>query len=166
MADAEIKIVLLPDGRVRISSACMGGPDAVYAPIDDARVTAEVQKLLGEMCARLGEADVAPIPIDVALYAAFNGRNLLALARVVGWPVRRVQQAVFAVGKEHEQLLSLLDAGVSLSPSQQLRLDQLHEAAPQASAAWSQARGPLADISAAARAFGAVRISDLFPRGL
>lgn len=111
MADAEIKIVLLPGGRVCISGNCMGRTDAVYASLADARVPAEAEKLLGKLRARL-------------------------------------------------------DAGVSLSPSQQFRLDQLHEAAPQASAAWSQARGLFADISAAARAFGAVRISDLFPRRL
>ena len=44
-----ITIDLLPDGRVRIMSVCLGRRDAVYAPVPDARAPQEVQKLLAEL---------------------------------------------------------------------------------------------------------------------
>lgn len=50
---AIIKIDLLPDGRVRISSVCMEKPDSSYAPLPDKRAPAEVEKLLGELRRRL-----------------------------------------------------------------------------------------------------------------
>ena len=50
---ATIKIDLLPDGRVRISSVCMDRPDSSYAPLAEERAPAEVEKLLGELRQRL-----------------------------------------------------------------------------------------------------------------
>lgn len=50
---ATIKIDLLPDGRVRISSACLDRPDSSYAPLAEERAPAEVEKLLGELRRRL-----------------------------------------------------------------------------------------------------------------
>ena len=55
---ATIKIDLLPDGRVRISSVCMDRPDSSYAPLAEERAPAEVEKLLGELRVRL-QSDVA-----------------------------------------------------------------------------------------------------------
>ena len=50
---ATIKIDLLPDGRVRISSVCMDRPDSSYAPLAEERAPAEVEKLLGELRSQL-----------------------------------------------------------------------------------------------------------------
>ncbi|MBX9937097.1 MAG: hypothetical protein K2Y10_10955 [Burkholderiaceae bacterium] len=69
--------------------------------------------------------DAGAVPLHIALYVAFDGFNACALARFVEWPAWRVQQAVFAASREHALLVSLLDAGISLSPAQQLRLGQL-----------------------------------------
>ena len=44
-----ITLDLLPDGRVRIMSVCVGRRDAVYVPMLDARVPTEVCKLLQEL---------------------------------------------------------------------------------------------------------------------
>lgn len=52
---AHISVDLLPDGRVRIFSTCMGRPDASYAPLADARLAHEVGRLLAELRARLSE---------------------------------------------------------------------------------------------------------------
>lgn len=50
---AHIAVDLLPDGRVRITSTCMGKPDASYAPLADARLGSEVQALVAELRERL-----------------------------------------------------------------------------------------------------------------
>ena len=50
---AEIRIALLPDGRVRVSSTCLGRPDSSYAPQPQDRAPAEVSKLLAELRERL-----------------------------------------------------------------------------------------------------------------
>lgn len=49
-----VTLDLLPDGRVRIMSVCLGQRDAVYAPVPDARAPQEVQKLLAELRQQLG----------------------------------------------------------------------------------------------------------------
>lgn len=51
---ARITIDLLPDGRGRIFSACMGRPDASYVPVPDDRLPGEVCKLVSELRERLG----------------------------------------------------------------------------------------------------------------
>lgn len=50
---AQCVIDVLPDGRVRIRSTCMGRFDSSYAPLDDQRAPQEVQRLLGELRERL-----------------------------------------------------------------------------------------------------------------
>lgn len=51
---ARVTLDLLPDGRVRIMSVCLGLRDAVYSPLPDARAAQEVQKLLAELRLQLG----------------------------------------------------------------------------------------------------------------
>lgn len=59
---AEIRVALLPDGRVRVSSTCLGRPDSSYAPQPQECAPAEVQKLLIELRQRLpGRPDVLPV---------------------------------------------------------------------------------------------------------
>lgn len=55
---AHISVDLLPDGRVRILSTCMGRPDASYAPLPDGRLPHEMERLLAELRGRL--AGVSP----------------------------------------------------------------------------------------------------------
>lgn len=50
---AQCVIDVLPDGKVRIRSTCMGRFDSSYAPLDDHRAPQEVQRLLGELRERL-----------------------------------------------------------------------------------------------------------------
>lgn len=50
---AQCVIDVLPDGKVRIRSTCMGRFDSSYAPLDDQRAPQEVQRLLGELRERL-----------------------------------------------------------------------------------------------------------------
>lgn len=52
---AEICVVLLPDGQIRIGSTCAGAPDSSYAPLADERASGEVGRLIGELRARLSE---------------------------------------------------------------------------------------------------------------
>lgn len=50
---AQVALDLLPGGLVRITSTCMGARDASYAPMQDLRVAAEVEKLVNELRDRL-----------------------------------------------------------------------------------------------------------------
>ncbi|MGP1692070.1 MAG: hypothetical protein ACTS6O_06150 [Giesbergeria sp.] len=50
---AQITIELLPVGRVRLSSTCMGLPDSSYMPLLQDRSPAEVSKLIAELRERL-----------------------------------------------------------------------------------------------------------------
>ncbi|BDR09633.1 hypothetical protein CTR2_R29710 [Comamonas thiooxydans] len=50
---AQVALDLLPGGLVRITSTCKGAPDASYAPMQDLRVAAEVEKLVNELRDRL-----------------------------------------------------------------------------------------------------------------
>lgn len=52
-AMAVIAIDVLPCGRIRLSSTCMGGPDSSYMPLPDERGPAEVERLLAELRQRL-----------------------------------------------------------------------------------------------------------------
>ena len=69
----------------------------------------------------------------VAMHCAFNGTNLRAIsapAGSVGLSARAAFRVLLAVGLEQAALFRLVDAGVSLSPAQQARLDQLQALAP------------------------------------
>lgn len=48
-----IKLHLLPDGRVKLSSTCGGKFDSQYLAMPDARAPAQVLVLLGELRERL-----------------------------------------------------------------------------------------------------------------
>ena len=50
---AQVVLDLQPGGLVRITSTCMGTPDASYAPMQDLRVAAEVETLVSELRDRL-----------------------------------------------------------------------------------------------------------------
>lgn len=50
---AVIAIDVLPSGRIRLSSTCMGRPDSSYSPLPDMRGPVEVARLLAELRQRL-----------------------------------------------------------------------------------------------------------------
>ena len=52
-APTRITLDVLPEGMVRITSTCMGRPDASYPPMTDGGIALEVQKLLDELRHRL-----------------------------------------------------------------------------------------------------------------
>ncbi|WP_312593956.1 hypothetical protein [Comamonas terrigena] len=128
---ASITIEVLPDGRVRMESTCGGRPDSRYAPLADAVVPREVEKLLVELRERLSlqsstEAPpMAESPRQVEITAdavahGFSGNGLQA-AREMALPVPVVYHAVRLVAAERDWLISLQAAGV-ISESQLARL--------------------------------------------
>lgn len=50
---ASVRISVLADGRVEISSTCADVPDSSYMPMPDERAPAEIAKLLAELRQRL-----------------------------------------------------------------------------------------------------------------
>lgn len=130
-ATASIAIEVLADGRVRMDSTCGGRPDSRYAPLADAVVPREVEKLLVELRERLSlqsstEATpmaASPRQVEItadAVVCGFSGDGLQA-AREMVLPVPVVYRAVRLVAAERDWLISLQAAGV-ISESQLVRL--------------------------------------------
>lgn len=121
-AAAAIAIEVLPNGRVRMDSTCCGRPDSRYAPLADAMVPQEVEKLLVELRERLSlqssieATPMAESPRQVeitadAVVCGFSGDGLQA-AREMVLPVPVVYRAVRLVAAERDWLISLQAAGV------------------------------------------------------
>lgn len=62
---AQIVIDVLPGGLCRIRATCGGAPDASYAPLPDARLSPELQKLLVELRERLERSQSAEVGSSV-----------------------------------------------------------------------------------------------------
>ena len=62
---SQIIVDLLPGGLCRIRATCMDRPDASYAPLSDARLAPEVQKLLGELRERMAGAQPSELGSSV-----------------------------------------------------------------------------------------------------
>ena len=66
---------------------------------------------------------------NMALLALFNGRNVRPLADVAGLSVVLVMAGILSSQKELVALIKRAEAGASLSPRQQVRLELLQAAA-------------------------------------
>ena len=67
--------------------------------------------------------------VNVELYAAFSGCNLVALSKHAGVSPRAAYRVIQATEKERVALLNQVEEGASLSPEQLARLDRLQRGA-------------------------------------